>query len=206
MRYLAIDLGDKRTGLAMGDDETKLAAPVGCLEVPIKQGDGQALLETVYADQQTAGSQWNYVGTYTFNEGAAVTVISQGPGSTNADAVRFVPAQATPDQGGNNNTPPAGDTSPDQTDNPGSGQGDNLDVVTVNKAEYEVKDEELVVRATSTDQPNAILTVEGYGEMRWDSENGRYELKIEPAGDPGDSVTVTSTSGGSATAEVKLED
>ena len=49
MRYLAIDLGDKRTGLAMGDDETKLAAPVGCLEVPIKQGDGQALLDAIAA-------------------------------------------------------------------------------------------------------------------------------------------------------------
>lgn len=49
MRYLAIDLGDKRTGLAMGDDETKLAAPVDCINVPIKQEDGQALLAAIAA-------------------------------------------------------------------------------------------------------------------------------------------------------------
>jgi putative pre-16S rRNA nuclease len=31
MRYLAIDLGDKRTGLAVGDDETGIASPVGVI-------------------------------------------------------------------------------------------------------------------------------------------------------------------------------
>ncbi len=33
MRYLAIDLGDKRTGLAVGDDETGLATPAATLPV-----------------------------------------------------------------------------------------------------------------------------------------------------------------------------
>jgi putative pre-16S rRNA nuclease len=47
MRYLAIDLGDKRTGLALGDDETRLAAPVGCVEVSIKHANGQALLDAL---------------------------------------------------------------------------------------------------------------------------------------------------------------
>lgn len=32
MRYLCIDPGDKRTGLAVGDDETRSAGPVGCVE------------------------------------------------------------------------------------------------------------------------------------------------------------------------------
>ena len=32
MRYLAIDLGDRRTGLAVGDDETGLASPLCVLE------------------------------------------------------------------------------------------------------------------------------------------------------------------------------
>ncbi len=32
MRYLAIDLGGKRTGLAVGDDVMKLASPVGVIE------------------------------------------------------------------------------------------------------------------------------------------------------------------------------
>jgi len=34
MRYLAIDLGDKRTGLALGDDITRLVSPVKVLDVP----------------------------------------------------------------------------------------------------------------------------------------------------------------------------
>ena len=33
MRYLAIDLGDKRTGLATGDDETGMVFPAGQLEI-----------------------------------------------------------------------------------------------------------------------------------------------------------------------------
>jgi putative holliday junction resolvase len=35
MRYLAVDLGDKRTGIAVGDDELCMAQPVCVLEVPI---------------------------------------------------------------------------------------------------------------------------------------------------------------------------
>ncbi|MEN0020771.1 MAG: Holliday junction resolvase RuvX [Planctomycetota bacterium] len=34
-RYLGIDLGDKRTGLAVGDDVLKLAMPAGLIEVSI---------------------------------------------------------------------------------------------------------------------------------------------------------------------------
>jgi putative Holliday junction resolvase len=43
MRYLAIDLGDKRTGLATGDDETGLAGPLAVLELP----RGEALLDAI---------------------------------------------------------------------------------------------------------------------------------------------------------------
>tara|TARA_B100000959_G_scaffold76501_1_gene81239 strand:- start:155 stop:556 length:402 start_codon:yes stop_codon:yes gene_type:complete len=35
MRYLAIDLGDKRTGLAVGDNELRMAQPVCVLQIPI---------------------------------------------------------------------------------------------------------------------------------------------------------------------------
>ncbi len=35
MRYLAIDLGDKRTGIAVGDNELRMAQPVCVLQVPI---------------------------------------------------------------------------------------------------------------------------------------------------------------------------
>lgn len=37
MVYLAIDLGDKRTGLAVGDDETRLASPLRVIERPLTQ-------------------------------------------------------------------------------------------------------------------------------------------------------------------------
>ena len=43
MRYLCIDLGDKRTGLAVGDDELNMAHPVCVLEIPI----GEPLVNTI---------------------------------------------------------------------------------------------------------------------------------------------------------------
>lgn len=49
MRYLAIDLGDKRTGLALGDRITRLATPLGVLEVPIHERDGESLLEAIHS-------------------------------------------------------------------------------------------------------------------------------------------------------------
>jgi putative holliday junction resolvase len=48
-RYLAIDLGDKRTGLAVGDDVTQLVSPVGLIELPIDRDGGQALLRALAA-------------------------------------------------------------------------------------------------------------------------------------------------------------
>ncbi len=39
MRYLAVDLGDKRTGLAVGDDASGLVTPAGMIEKPIKPGE-----------------------------------------------------------------------------------------------------------------------------------------------------------------------
>lgn len=35
MRCLAIDLGDKRTGIAVGDDETGIVSPAGLIEIPM---------------------------------------------------------------------------------------------------------------------------------------------------------------------------
>ena len=43
MRYLAIDLGDKRTGLAVGDDETGLATPVATVSI----APGPALIDAI---------------------------------------------------------------------------------------------------------------------------------------------------------------
>ncbi|MGQ0627351.1 MAG: Holliday junction resolvase RuvX [Phycisphaerales bacterium] len=47
MRLIAIDLGDKRTGLAAGDTVTRLAGPVGVLEIPIAADNGGELLRAL---------------------------------------------------------------------------------------------------------------------------------------------------------------
>ena len=47
MRIFAIDLGDQRTGLALGDDITNIASPAGLIEIPITRNDGQALLDEI---------------------------------------------------------------------------------------------------------------------------------------------------------------
>lgn len=53
MVYLSIDLGDKRTGLAVGDDELRLVTPLDVLESPMTEGErGDALVNAV-ADAAT---------------------------------------------------------------------------------------------------------------------------------------------------------
>jgi putative Holliday junction resolvase len=47
MRYLAIDLGDKRTGIATGDATTRIASPVAVLDVPAAERQGQALMDAI---------------------------------------------------------------------------------------------------------------------------------------------------------------
>lgn len=47
MRYMAIDLGDKRTGLALGDAVTRLVSPLETVEVPLAIADGTALLHAL---------------------------------------------------------------------------------------------------------------------------------------------------------------
>lgn len=46
MRYLAIDLGDKRTGLAIGDDEMRMPTPLKTINQP----RGDALLDALIKD------------------------------------------------------------------------------------------------------------------------------------------------------------
>ena len=47
MRFLCIDLGDRRTGLAVGDDELYMAHPVCVLEIPIGQPLVDAIVEAI---------------------------------------------------------------------------------------------------------------------------------------------------------------
>lgn len=48
-RYLSIDLGDKRTGLAVGDAITRIVTPLEVLEVSIAERAGVALLDALIA-------------------------------------------------------------------------------------------------------------------------------------------------------------
>ncbi|MFI4873110.1 MAG: Holliday junction resolvase RuvX [Phycisphaerales bacterium JB061] len=47
IRYLAVDLGDKRTGLALGNSATAIVTPIGMIDVQISHGGGNALLEAI---------------------------------------------------------------------------------------------------------------------------------------------------------------
>lgn len=68
MRYLAIDLGDRRTGLASGDDESQIVSAVGVIELPMKPGE--LLLDALVAatrdhepDELVVGLPYNMDGT-----------------------------------------------------------------------------------------------------------------------------------------------
>ncbi|MBN4049166.1 S8 family serine peptidase, partial [archaeon AH-315-M20] len=70
------------------------------------------------------------------------------------------------------------------------------DTVTITKAQYRLKNEQLRVQATTTD-PNAILTLVGYGEMT--KKGDKYVFRLKGAANPGPTITVESSSGGSNT-------
>jgi hypothetical protein len=79
--------------------------------------------------------------------------------------------------------------------------GVQQEVVTITLAQYKTKAKQLLVEATSSHQPQAVLTLLGYGEMTYSAADGRYIYQAK-AGDPGDTVTVISDLDGSATAPV----
>ena len=79
--------------------------------------------------------------------------------------------------------------------------GVQQEVVTITLAQYKTKAKQLVVEATSSLQPQAVLTLVGYGEMTYSAADGLYIYQAK-AGNPGNSVTVTSDLGGRATAAV----
>lgn len=49
MRYIAIDLGDARTGLAVGDAITRVVSPLEVVECPTAMCGGEALLDLIDA-------------------------------------------------------------------------------------------------------------------------------------------------------------
>jgi len=52
--YLAIDLGDVRTGIAVGDTETKLASPLRVIQCPAK--DAGRLIAEIRKDIESSGA------------------------------------------------------------------------------------------------------------------------------------------------------
>jgi hypothetical protein len=79
--------------------------------------------------------------------------------------------------------------------------GVQQEVVTITLTQYKTKAKQLLVEAISSLQPQAVLTLVGYGEMTYSAADGLYIYQAK-AGDPGNTVTVISDLGGSATAPV----
>src|SRR3989344_5427306 len=75
------------------------------------------------------------------------------------------------------------------------------DTVTITKATYDNAKKILDVSAVSTDGGSATLTLEGFGVMNYSSAKGSYSLRVTGISNPG-TVTVTSSLGGSDTAQV----
>ncbi len=48
MRIFSIDLGDQRTGFALGDRITNIASPAGLIEIPIERENGTSLLNEIH--------------------------------------------------------------------------------------------------------------------------------------------------------------
>ncbi len=79
------------------------------------------------------------------------------------------------------------------------------DVVTIITAKYKAKPQQLLVEATSSAQPDAVLTIDvdgmDYGIMTFDPANNKYVFR-EKISDPVENVTVTSNLGGSDTVDL----
>ena len=77
------------------------------------------------------------------------------------------------------------------------------DAIKITKAEYRIRNGDLRVHATSDslDPLDTTLTVIGYGEMK-NNGDGTYQLRVRGAEDPLGSITVDSSAGGKAIAQV----
>ncbi len=78
-------------------------------------------------------------------------------------------------------------------------EAQSTDMVTISKAEYKADKQELKVEAHSSAEPAPVLTLVGWGEMKWGK--GKYKFTQKPVECPA-SVTVTSSFGGSATVTI----
>ena len=78
------------------------------------------------------------------------------------------------------------------------------DVVSIIKAKYMAGKGKLVVEAISTKGGQAVLTVEGFGTMDYNTKKDKYSLKVTAAASPG-TVTVNSSFGSTTTQSVVVK-
>jgi hypothetical protein len=101
------------------------------------------------------------------------------------------------------------------TDDKGAAAGDTaivsvlplsgLDTVAILRAEYVRKTKQLLVKATSSSQPDAVLTLEGYGALTFSVSDSAYIFGSQVQNfRKGDTITVASSYGGKATALVNF--
>ena len=76
------------------------------------------------------------------------------------------------------------------------------DTVVITRAEWKASKSELKVEATSTAAPDALLTVQGFGPMTYDSRKNKYKFALQPVSSNPGTVTVISSLGGSSTVTV----
>ena len=75
--------------------------------------------------------------------------------------------------------------------------------ITITRADWQRRNDRLVIEATSSAAPSTSLTVAGYGVMTYNVSLGRYTLTVNGVTSNPGSVTVTSDIGGTRTSTVR---
>jgi hypothetical protein len=71
------------------------------------------------------------------------------------------------------------------------------DTVTITNLGYSVKNQTLLVIATSSQQPTVTLSADGFGDLRWNSSLSRYQKTFTGVTTKPEKVTISSTGKGS---------
>ena len=179
-----------------------VAAVVGAPAPPEPPGDLVSIAISPAGGSIGIGQTGQFTATGTYENGSTADITASATWNSTDGSVATIDATglATGVSEGTTSITATEDavTSPaaslEVTDAPAAG-----DEVTITKAEWKAKNSELKVEALSSEQPDAVLTVEGFGQMQF--RRGKYELRLRGVPNPR-VVTVTSSLGGSATMAV----